>query len=375
MVRRHSGSFSPLFSYRFSYRLQQTSGASSESLLHPDMPKTLFIDEQDGPPAVREVADDDLFEGPLPDGEVLVAVSHSGLNYKDALAVTGRGKIIRGAYPFVPGIDLVGEVVESASDHFEAGDAVIGTGWGLGENRWGGYTERQRIPASALVSLPEGLTPRQAMTAGTAGLTATLSVLALEEHGADPDAEGAVVVTGASGAAGSFAVALLAEAGFEVAAATGSPEAHDYLRALGAARILDRAELSEGPERPLQSARWIGAIDAVGGATLATLISEMKRHASIAAFGNAGGHELHTTVFPFILRGVNLLGIDSNTCPNARRRIAWQRLASVLTPAHYDRLTGRVVGLDDVPAASEDVLAGRTRGRVVVEVAKVEAAK
>lgn len=331
------------------------------------MGKALFLDEQGGTPHIRDVP-----EGDLPDGEVLVAVSHSGLNYKDALAVTGRGKIIRGSYPFVPGIDLAGEVVESTSPNFAVGDSVIGTGWGLGENRWGGYAERQRVPARVLVPLPGGMTPKQAMTAGTAGLTAMLAVLALEEHGTDPaggrSGAGEVVVTGASGAAGSFAVALLAEAGFEVVASTGSEDAHAYLRELGAARIINRRELSGGPERPMQSARWAGAVDAVGGATLATLLSEMERHASVAAFGNAGGHELHTTVFPFILRGVNLLGVDSNTCPNERRRTAWQRLAQGLTGAHFDRITDRVVAISEVAAASEDVLAGRTRGRVVVDV-------
>jgi acrylyl-CoA reductase (NADPH) len=334
------------------------------------MPRALFIDERGGTPQLRTLTDDDL-----PDGDVLVAVSHSGLNYKDALAVTGKGKIIRGDFPFVPGIDLAGEVVESRSADFAEGDGVIGTGWGLGESRWGGYAERQRVPASALVPLPEGLSPRQAMTAGTAGLTAMLAVLALEEHdfygdggfaGTEADAE--VVVTGASGAAGSFAVALLAEAGAQVVASTGSQDAHDYLKALGASRVIDRHELSEGPERPMQSSRWAGAVDAVGGDTLATLLAEMERHAPVAAFGNAGGHELHTTVFPFILRGVSLLGVDSNTCPNERRRVAWQRLADDLTEAHYERIAGRVVSLGEVADAGADVLAGRTQGRVVVDV-------
>ena len=332
------------------------------------MPQALFLDERGGLPQLHDLTDDDL-----PEGEVLVAVSHSGLNYKDALAVTGQGKIIRGEFPFVPGIDLAGTVLESASPEFAEGDRVIGTGWGLGEARWGGYAERQRVPASALVPLPEGLTPRQAMVAGTAGLTAMLAVLALEEHNFYGDVSlaerGEVVVTGASGAAGSIAVALLAEAGAQVAASTGSESAHDYLRALGAARIIHRHEFSGGPERPMQSARWSGAVDAVGGGTLATLLSEMERHSAVASFGNAGGHELHTTVFPFILRGVSLLGIDSNTCPNTRRRAAWQRLAELLTPERSDRITDRVVGLGDVAEASEDVLAGRTQGRVVVKVA------
>jgi acrylyl-CoA reductase (NADPH) len=332
-----------------------------------NMPEALFLDERGGPPQLRDAPDE-----PLADGEVRVNVAYSGLNYKDALAVTGRGQIIRGAFPFVPGIDLAGTVVESASDAFAEGDVVIGTGWGLGEERPGGYAERQRVPADALVALPEAMTLRQAMTAGTAGLTAALAVMALDEHdfyGATDLAEaGPVVVTGASGAAGSFAVKLLSEAGAEGVAATGSESAHDYLRALGATRLLDRRDLSEGPERPMQSARWAAAVDAVGGATLATLLSEMERHAPVAAFGNAGGHELRATVFPFILRGVSLLGVDSNTCPNARRRVAWQRLDRALTAADYDRLTGRVIPLADVPETADDVLAGRTQGRVLVRV-------
>jgi acrylyl-CoA reductase (NADPH) len=331
------------------------------------MPRALFLDERGGTLQLRDAPDESLA-----DGEVRVQVAYSGLNYKDALAVTGRGKIIRGDFPFAPGIDLAGTVAESASDAFAEGDEVIGTGWGLGEERPGGYAERQRVPASALVPLPDGLTLRQAMIAGTAGLTATLAVMALDEHDFYGDADlaeaGEIVVTGASGAAGSVAVTLLAAAGAEGVAATGSPDAHDYLRDLGAARILDRRELSGGPERPMQSARWAGAVDAVGGDTLATLLSQMQRHAAVASFGNAGGHELHTTVFPFILRGASLLGIDSNTCPNARRRTAWQHLDRTLTDADYDRLTGRVVSLDEVSRAADDVLAGRTRGRVLVRV-------
>ena len=331
------------------------------------MPKVLVLDERGGAPQLRDAPDE-----PLADGEVRVRVAYSGLNYKDALAVTGRGNIIRGDFPFVPGIDLAGDVAESASDAFAEGDRVIGTGWGLGEERPGGYAERQRVPASALVPLPTGMTLQQAMTAGTAGLTATLAAMALEAHDFYDDVNlaeaGEIVVTGASGAAGSFAVTLLAEAGAQVVASTGSADAHAYLRERGAARIIDRRELSDGPVRPMQSARWAGAVDAVGGDTLAALLSEMGRHAAIASFGNAGGHELHATVFPFILRGVSLLGIDSNTCPGARRRAAWQRLARTLTDADYDALAGRVVPLDEVPAASEDVLAGRTRGRVVVKV-------
>lgn len=303
----------------------------------------------------------------LPDGDVLVNVQYSSLNYKDALAVTGAGKIIRGDFPFVPGIDLVGQVASSDDDAFAPGDWVIQTGWGLGEHRWGGYAQQMRLQAEHLVPLPDGLSPRDAMTVGTAGFTAMLAVMALEDHDTAPD-DGEIVVTGASGGAGSMAVALLGTLGYRVVASTGTASAHDYLRALGAARIVDRSAFDQGPERPMQSAQWAGAVDAVGGATLATLITELERHASVAAFGNAGGHELHTSVFPFILRGVNLLGIDSNTCPNDRRRAAWQRLADTLTEADYTRILNRVISLQEVVGVARAVLDGNIRGRVVVDV-------
>ena len=309
----------------------------------------------------------------LPEGDVLVDVLYSSLNYKDGLAVTGKGKIIRGDFPFVPGIDLVGRVKtravkDTGAEGFEPGDLVIQTGWGLGEYDWGGYAQQMRVQAKHLVPLPDGLTPKQAMIIGTAGYTAMLAVMALEDHGADPDASGEIVVTGASGGAGSIAVALLGARGYDAVASTGTASAHDYLRALGASRIVDRSAFDEGPERPMQSAQWAGAIDAVGGQTLATIISELERHASVASFGNAGGHELHTTVFPFILRGVNLLGIDSNTCPNDRRRVAWQRLADLLTDAHFERLLNRTISLEEVPAASAEITRGEVRGRIVVDV-------
>ena len=312
--------------------------------------------------AVRQVAEEDLGEG-----EVLVAVRYSSLNYKDALAVTGKGKVIRGDYPFVPGIDMVGEVEASSVPAYEPGDAVIATGWGLGEETWGGFAQKQRVQASWLVPLPEELSMKEAMAIGTAGLTSMLSVLALEDHGVASEC-GEVVVTGASGGAGSFAVALLAERGFQVAAVTGRQEAHDYLRELGAARLVDRSELDKGPERPLERARWAGAVDAVGGKTLATLISQTSLHGSIAAFGNAGGHALNTTVFPFILRGVNLLGIDSNRCPAGRRQAAWSRLARDLPKKHIQKVLRDVVPLARVPEQSRALLEGKGSGRVVVDV-------
>jgi len=312
--------------------------------------------------AVKELTVDDL-----PEADTLVDVQYSSLNYKDGLAVTGRGKIIRGEYPIVPGIDLAGRVLQTESDRFARGDFVIGTGWQLGEVVWGGYTQTAKVAADRLVSLPDDLTPRQAMVVGTAGFTAMLSVMALEEHGVKTDA-GEVVVTGASGGAGSMAVALLGALGYEAVASTGSEGAHDYLRALGAHRIVGRDAFDQGPSRPMESGRWAGAVDAVGGKTLATLIAQLDRHGTVAAFGNAGGHELHTTVLPFILRGVNLLGIDSNTCPNDRRTVAWERIAQTLTPQTLKRMTERTIGLDDLPDAADAILSGEVRGRIVVDV-------
>ncbi len=303
----------------------------------------------------------------LPEGDVLVDVAYSSLNYKDGLAVTNRGKIIRGDFPFVPGIDLAGTVAASETEAFREGDRVILTGWGTGEDRWGGYAEQARARADHLVRLPDGMTLQDAMFVGTAGFTAMLSVLALEAMGVEP-AMGPVVVTGASGGVGSMAVALLAHAGFEVAAATGTPEAHGYLRALGAAEILGRAELAEPPKHPMGPGRWAGAVDSVGGTTLASIIATTRRHGCVAACGLAGGHALHTTVFPFILRGVVLYGIDSNTATPERRTQAWERLAAALRNGALDAVERTVIGLDEVIAWSERIVRGETRGRVVVEV-------
>lgn len=299
--------------------------------------------------------------------EVLLDILYSSLNYKDALAVTGAGAVIRGDYPIVPGIDLVGEVQESRWEEVEPGDLVIGTGWQLGEVDWGGFTQRAKVDGRTLVRLPEGLTPMQAMVAGTAGLTAMLSVMALEEHEVVPE-DGEIVVTGASGGAGSMAVTVLDALAYEVVASTGSTEAHEYLRARGADRIVSRSAFENGPERPLETGKWAGAVDAVGGNTLATLISQIQRHGSVASFGNAGGHQLNTTVLPFILRGISLLGIDSNTCPVPRRKTAWRRLASLLSDEDFQEMTARSIGLGEIPAVSREVLDGTVRGRVVVDV-------
>lgn len=330
------------------------------------MVRALVLDQENGELTVNVK---DLIEEDLPDAgpnEVLVDVVHSSLNYKDALAVTGTAKIIRGDYPIVPGIDLVGRVVESKSEGFTSGDYVIGTGWQLGEVVWGGYTERAKVDGNKLVRLPEALNPNQAMVAGTAGLTAMLSVMALEDHDVTPE-DGEVVVTGASGGVGSFAITVLSALDYEVVASTGSEDAHDYLRERGASRIVHRRAFENGPERPMETGKWAGAVDAVGGGTLATLLSQLKRHGSAASFGNAAGHELHTSVLPFILRGINLLGIDSNTCPNTRRQVAWRRLTSALSDEDFEQMTARVIGLEEVPAASRSLLNGNIQGRVVVD--------
>ncbi len=306
----------------------------------------------------------------LPDAgpnEVLLEVLYSSLNYKDALAITGAGKIIRGGYPIVPGIDLVGRVKEDKGEMFESGDHVIGTGWQLGELDWGGYSQYAKVDGSKLVPLPNTITPKQAMVAGTAGLTAMLSVMALEAHEVRPE-DGEIVVTGASGGAGSMGITLLSALDYDVVASTGSADAHDYLRARGADRIVHRSAFEDGPERPMETGQWAGALDAVGGDTLATLLSQLQRHGSVASFGNAAGHELETSVLPFILRGVTLLGIDSNTCPDDRRRRAWRRLGSILSGEDFSDIMARTIGIGDIPAASQELMNGATQGRIVVDV-------
>lgn len=314
--------------------------------------------------AVQTVSPDEL-----PDADTTLQVLHSSINYKDALAVTDSAPIIRGDTPIAPGIDLVGRVERTDSDRFQIGELVIGTGWGLGENVWGGYTEVAHVDSKKLVLLPDGLSGLHAMTIGTAGFTAMLAVMALEEHDVIPG-KGEVLVTGASGGAGSMAVAILSELGFDVVASTGSEDAHGYLTDLGASRIIHRDELSGGPERAMESGQWAGAVDAVGGDTLATIIAQLKRHASVASFGNAGGHTLNTTVFPFILRGVNLLGIDSNTCPTSRRVVAWERMSGILPPETIDKMVDSIVRLGEIEAAAQKIMDGGITGRVVVRVSE-----
>lgn len=309
---------------------------------------------------VRELA-----ESALPAGDVLISVAYSSLNYKDGLAVTGRGKVVR-SFPMVPGIDLAGTVVQSDAPAYKPGDPVVLTGWGIGERHWGGYAQRARVRSEWLVPLPDGLTLQQAMGIGTAGLTAMLCVMALEAHGLTPGGR-EVVVTGAAGGVGSVAVAILAHLGYQVAAGTGRAEAHDYLRRLGATRIIDRATLAAPSNRPLESEQWGGAVDTVGGDTLAGLLRAMAYGGSVAACGLAGGNHLQTTVLPFILRGVNLLGIDSVQCPAEQRRAAWQRLARDLPAGALAQMT-EIISLAEVPAACRRILQGQVRGRVVVDV-------
>jgi acrylyl-CoA reductase (NADPH) len=306
-----------------------------------------------------------LDEARLPAGDVTVAVEYSTLNYKDGLCLTTGGGLVK-TYPHVPGIDFAGRVLASDDPRYAPGDAVILTGWRVGETWWGGYAEKARVKADWLVPLPAGLTTRAAMAVGTAGLTAMLAVMALEDHGLRPG-QGPVLVTGAAGGVGSVAVALLAALGHEVAAVTGRPETEGYLRGLGASRIVPRAELAETVKRPLETETWAGCVDAVGGAMLARVLGQMKYGASVAAVGLAGGAGLPATVVPFLLRGVNLLGIDSVMRPYADRVRAWDRIARDLP---LDRLEAmiRPAGLADLPALGAAILRGEVQGRVVVDV-------
>jgi acrylyl-CoA reductase (NADPH) len=312
-----------------------------------------------GAAGIVQLTDDDL-----PDGEVTVDIQFSSLNYKDGLAVSGKGKIAR-SLPMTCGIDFAGVVSASDSPDFAVGDEVIATGWGLSETRPGGYTERQRVPASFLTARPKELSLQQTMAVGTAGLTAMLCVLALEGAGLTPDADGDVIVTGAAGGVGSVAVAVLANIGYSVAASTGRPEAHDYLTSLGATTIVDRGELATAG-RPLDKERWAAGVDTVGSQTLATVLAQTKYRGSVAACGLAGGNDLPTTVLPFILRGVNLLGVDSVMCPAPIRAQAWNRLASDLPLAKLDAIA-TVEPMSSIAELAEKILAGGTLGRVVID--------
>ena len=307
-----------------------------------------------------------LTDADLPDGEVTVAVEYSTLNYKDGMIVNGNvGRLVR-AFPHVPGIDFAGTVETSSDARYKPGDRVVLTGWRVGEVHWGGFSQKARVKADWLVPLPDGLSAKQAMAVGTAGFTAMLCVQALEDHGLAPD-QGPVLVTGAAGGVGSVAVAVLANLGYAVAGSTGRPEQADYLKGLGAQQIVARSDLSEPSDRPLEKELWAGCVDTVAGATLARAMGQLKYGGSAACCGLAGGADLKTTVLPLLLRGVNLLGIDSVMQPFDNRQRAWARLVDVLP---MDKLEAMVetCALADLPAKAKDILAGQVRGRLIVDV-------
>ena len=308
---------------------------------------------------VMELGVDDL-----PEGDVLVRVEYSDVNYKDGMIVNGIGGLVR-QYPHVPGIDFAGVVEESYHSRFKSGDKVVLTGWRVGEVHWGGYAQKARVNGDWLVALPDALSTRQAMAVGTAGLTSMLCVKALESYGITPKA-GPVLVTGAAGGVGSIAVAILARLGYSVAASTGREALHGYLKSLGATEIVPRAELAEVSKRPLEKEIWAGAVDTVGSTTLARVLAQLKYNGSVAACGLAAGPKLETTVIPFLLRGINLHGIDSVMQPYENRVATWNRIASDLPHDKLEEMT-EVIGLEDVGKAAAEILAGQVRGRLVVE--------
>jgi len=327
--------------------------------------KALIVDKaEDGSisQSIEEIGVDRL----PADGDVTVAVEYSTLNYKDGLCVTGRGGLVR-TFPHVPGIDFAGTVEDSNDPRYKAGDKVVLTGWRVGEAWWGGYAQKTRVKADWLVQLPEGLTTRQAMAVGTAGFTAMLAIVALEDHGLTPE-QGPVLVTGAAGGVGSVATAILAKRGYEVAAVTGRPEQEDYLRGLGASQIVARADMAEPSGKPLERETWAGCVDAVGGKMLSKVLTQIKYGGSVAAVGLAGGAALEgATVVPFLLRGVNLLGIDSVMQPFAKRQRAWQRILADLPMEKLEAMIQPAV-LADLPALGKAILKGQVKGRVVVDV-------
>jgi acrylyl-CoA reductase (NADPH) len=324
--------------------------------------RALVLHEKDGKIAAGVEAVD---ESRLPPGDVTVAVEYSTLNYKDGMILQGIGRLVRN-YPHIPGVDFAGTVERSESPEFKPGDPVLLTGWRVGEAHWGGYAEKARVKAEWLVRRPDRLGASQAMAIGTAGFTAMLAVMALERHGLQQGA-GDVLVTGAAGGVGSIATTLLAQLGHRVVASTGRPELRSYLTGLGAADLIERATLAAQPARPLDSERWAGAVDAVGGATLATVLTQLKYRASVAACGLAGGSDLPATVIPFLLRGINLLGIDSVMCPRDERNEAWRRLGRDLPRDRLDQMT-ETVPLAAVPELANKILKGAVCGRIVVDV-------
>ena len=330
--------------------------------------KAILLEEADGK---VQASLQNLDEARLPahDRAVTVGVEYSTLNYKDGMILNGLGRLVR-TYPHVPGVDFAGVVEASEHPDYKPGDRVVSTGWRVGEMSWGGHAQKARVNGDWLVPLPDGLTAKRAMALGTAGFTAMLAVMALEEHGVEPGQGGnggEVLVTGAAGGVGSVAVSVLSKLGYKVAASTGRAETHGYLRDLGAATIVERAELAEVSKRPLERERWAGCIDSVGGTTLAHVLAETAYRGSVAAVGLAGGNTLETTVLPFLLRGVNLLGIDSVMCPLPRRKAAWERLVRDLPMDKLDALTSEA-GLADLLTLGQDILKGQVRGRLVIDV-------
>jgi len=310
--------------------------------------------------AVRKISYEDL-----PAGDVTVAVEYSTVNYKDGLCIGSGGGMVRN-YPHIPGIDMAGVVEASEDPRYKSGDRVVLTGWRYGEAHWGGYSQKTRVNANWLVALPDAISTKQAMAVGTAGITAMFSVMALEAHGLKPE-DGPVLLTGVAGGVGSIAAAILSNLGYEVTGVTGRPETADYLKSLGVSQIIAREEVSETTKRPLESAIWAGCIDAVGGQMLARVLGQMKYGASVAAVGNAGGVALPANVLPFLLRGINLLGIDSVNRPHDNRVEAWSRIAKDLP---MEKLEGMITSatLADLPGLGKDILKGQVRGRIVVDV-------
>ena len=325
--------------------------------------KAIYLTRDEEKNVSAEIAE--LDESNLPEHNVAIDVEYSTVNYKDGLAIMGKPGVVR-SYPMIPGIDLAGTISSSDSSDYEVGDKIVLNGWEVGESHWGGLAQKSRLSSDWLVPLPEAFTTKQAMAIGTAGYTAMLCVLALEEHGVRPD-NGPILVTGASGGVGSTAVAILGKLGFEVVASTGRPEESTYLNDLGASEIIDRNELGEENPRPLQGTRWAGVVDAVGSHTLANAIAQTNANGCVAACGLAQGADLNTSVMPFILRGVTLAGINSVYEPFARRKLAWDRMATDLDPDKLEQMT-QIVSLEESINVADQILQGKVRGRVVVDV-------
>jgi acrylyl-CoA reductase (NADPH) len=324
--------------------------------------RALVLEEAGGvvTPTIRE-----LDNSALPDGNVIVAIEYTTVNYKDGLVINGGGGLVK-RWPHVPGIDFAGTVEKSEHPDYRPGDKVVLTGWRVGEIYWGGCAQKASVNADFLVPLPPAFTTRQAMAIGSAGFSAMLAVMALESHGLTPTA-GEVLVTGAAGGVGSVAIAILAKLGYHIVASTGRADTHEYLKSLGTTMVIDRSAFAEAAQRPLESARWAGCVDSVGGNTLARVLAQLKYGCSAAAVGLAGGNKLEHTVMPFLLRGVNLLGIEAVMCPKARRMEAWARLSTDLPTERLEAMTRNAV-LADVPRLAREILNGQVRGRLVVNV-------